>query len=87
MRIDWFRPGNTPTAPRRLFVLRSHRDMMQLTKRCIDYPDYHFASVPGVLGNARNRQDKTYGSSAMPRYDARRSAVQIAVTGAGRGWA
>jgi uronate dehydrogenase len=39
MRINWFCPGNTPTALRHPFVLLSHDDTMQLTKRCIDYPD------------------------------------------------
>jgi hypothetical protein len=32
-------PGSTPTALRHPFVLLSHHDTMQLTKRCIDYPD------------------------------------------------
>jgi hypothetical protein len=32
-------PGSTPTALRHPFVLLSHHYVMQLTKRCIDYPD------------------------------------------------
>ena len=45
MRIGSFRPDDKPTAPRHLFTWVSHRDMVQLTKRCIDHPDYHFVVV------------------------------------------
>ncbi|WNC94727.1 hypothetical protein RI103_32795 [Paraburkholderia sp. FT54] len=65
MRIDRVHPGNMPTAPRHLFISLGDHDMMQLTQRCIGYPDDHFVIVPGVLGNAR--KDKPYGSGITRR--------------------
>ncbi|AQH02833.1 epimerase [Burkholderia sp. KK1] len=55
MRIGSFRPDDRPSAPRHLASWISHRDMVQLTRRCIDAPDYHFVVVYGVSDNARNR--------------------------------
>jgi uronate dehydrogenase len=82
-RIGWLRPGNTPTVPRHLFTWLSHRDMVHLTKRCIDYPDYHFVIAHGVLGNARNRWDnanvRQFGYEL--ENDVRPYTVQIAATG------
>jgi uronate dehydrogenase len=37
----------------------SHRDMVQLVRRCIDHPNYHFATVYGVSNNLRSRWDNT----------------------------
>jgi uronate dehydrogenase len=83
MRIGSFRPDNTPTAPRHLFTWISHRDMVQLTRRCIDYPDYHFAVVYGVSGNARNRWDNANVRylGYVPEDDAELQAARIAATG------
>ena len=37
----------------------SHRDTVQLFRRCIEHPDYHFAVVYGVSDNDRNVWDNT----------------------------
>jgi uronate dehydrogenase len=55
LRIGSFRPDDSPSVPRHLYTWISHRDMVQLTQRCIDAPNYHFVIVYGVSGNARNR--------------------------------
>jgi len=83
MRIGSFRPDDKPTAPRHLFTWVSHRDMVQLTKRCIDHPDYHFVVVYGVSGNTRNRWDNADVRQLgyVPEDDAERYAAQIAATG------
>lgn len=83
MRIGSFRPDNQPTAPRHLFTWISHRDMVQLTKRCIDYSDYHFLIVYGVSGNARNRWDNANVRRLgyAPEDDAELSAAKIAASG------
>jgi uronate dehydrogenase len=49
------RPGNT----RQLLTWISHRDMVQLVRRCIDHPDYHYVVVYGVSNNTRSRWDNT----------------------------
>jgi uronate dehydrogenase len=33
--------------------------MVQLVRRCIDYPNYHFVTVYGVSDNLRSRWDNT----------------------------
>ena len=33
--------------------------MVQLVRRCIDYPDYHFIVAYGVSNNLRSRWDNT----------------------------
>jgi uronate dehydrogenase len=83
MRIGSFRPDDAPTAPRHLFTWISHRDMVQLAKRCIDTPDYHFVIVYGVSGNARNRWDNANVRRLgyAPQDDAELHAAQIAATG------
>jgi uronate dehydrogenase len=59
MRIGSFRPDDQPSAPRHLFTWISHRDMVQLVRRCIDHPHYHFVVVYGVSNNLRSRWDNT----------------------------
>ncbi|CAB3723632.1 Uronate dehydrogenase [Paraburkholderia graminis C4D1M] len=83
MRIGSFRPDDTPTEPRHLFTWISHRDTVQLTKRCIDYPDYHFLIVYGVSGNARNRWDNANlrRLGYAPQDDAELHAARIASSG------
>jgi len=44
---------------RQLLTWISHRDMVQLVRRCIDHPNYHFATVYGVSNNLRSRWDNT----------------------------
>jgi uronate dehydrogenase len=79
MRIGSFRPDDQPSAPRHLSTWISHRDMVQLTRRCIDYPDYHFVVVYGVSGNARNRWDNANARylGFEPQDDAELHAAQI----------
>jgi uronate dehydrogenase len=83
LRIGSFRPDDTPRVPRHLVTWISHRDMVQLTKRCIDYPDYHFVIVYGVSGNARNRWSNANARflGYAPEDDAERSAARIAAAG------
>lgn len=85
LRIGSFRADDTPTMPRHLFTWISHRDMVQLTKRCIDYPDYHFVIAYGVSNNARNRWSNANARflGYEPEDDAEASAAaRIAASGA-----
>jgi uronate dehydrogenase len=79
LRIGSFRPDDKPTAPRHLFSWISHRDMVQLTQRCIDYPDYHFLVAYGVSGNTRNRWDNANVRALgyVPQDDAEHYAAQV----------
>jgi uronate dehydrogenase len=83
MRIGSFRPDDTPTEPRHLETWISHNDMVQLTKRCVDYPDYHFVVVYGVSGNARGKWNNANVSwlGYRPDDDAEQFAARIEATG------
>jgi uronate dehydrogenase len=59
LRIGAFRRLDRPVDARQLLVWISHRDMVQLTRRCIDHPNYHFVIVYGVSRNLRSRWDNT----------------------------
>jgi len=59
LRIGTFRIPDRPDDARQLLTWISHRDMAQLVRRCIDYPDYHFVIVYGVSNNLRSRWDNT----------------------------
>lgn len=59
LRIGPFRTPDRPTEARHLLTWISHRDMVQLARRCIDHPDYHFVTVYGVSNNRRSRWDNT----------------------------
>jgi uronate dehydrogenase len=59
LRIGSFVTPDRPTHPRQLLTWISHRDMVQLVRRCIDYPNYHFVIVYGVSNNLRSRWDNT----------------------------
>lgn len=59
LRIGTFRTPDRPTEARQLLTWISHRDMVQLVRRCIDHPDYHFVTVYGVSNNLRSRWDNT----------------------------
>jgi uronate dehydrogenase len=59
LRIGTFRNPDRPAEARQLLTWISHRDMVQLVRRCIDYPDYHFVIVYGVSNNLRSRWDNT----------------------------
>jgi uronate dehydrogenase len=83
IRIGSFRPDDRPTVPRHLFTWISHRDMVQVARRCIDYPDFHFAVVYGVSNNARNRWDNANVRylGFVPEDDAELHAAEIAAIG------
>ncbi len=59
LRIGSFLTPDRPTDARQLLTWISHRDMLQLTQRCIDHPDYHFVIVYGVSNNLRSRWDNS----------------------------
>jgi uronate dehydrogenase len=59
LRIGTFRTPDRPVDARQLLTWISHRDMVQLVRRCIDHPNYHFVTVYGVSNNLRSRWDNT----------------------------
>jgi len=59
LRIGTFRVPDQPVDARGLLTWISHRDMVQLVRRCIDQPNYHFVIVYGVSKNLRSRWDNT----------------------------
>jgi len=59
LRIGTFRTPDCPIDARQLLTWISHRDMVQLVRRCIDHPNYHFVTVYGVSNNLRSRWDNT----------------------------
>ena len=59
LRIGTFRNPDRPADARQLLTWISHRDMVQLVRRCIDYPHYHFVIVYGVSNNLRSRWDNS----------------------------
>lgn len=59
LRIGTFRNPDRPESARQLLTWISHRDMVQLVRRCIDHPDYHFVTVYGVSNNLRSRWDNS----------------------------
>ena len=61
----------------------SHRDMVQLSRRCIDYPDYHFIIAYGVSKNLRSRWDNTNVKflGYAPQDDSEQFAAEIFAEG------
>jgi uronate dehydrogenase len=59
LRIGSFRPADRPSDARQLLTWISHRDTVQLVRRCIDHPDYHFVVAYGVSNNLRSRWDNS----------------------------
>jgi len=59
LRIGTFRTPDRPVDARQLLTWISHRDMVQLVRRCIDHPNYHFVTVYGISNNLRSRWDNT----------------------------
>ena len=55
LRIGTFRTPDRPTEARQLSTWISHRDMAQLTRRCIDHPGFHFVIAYGASRNTRGR--------------------------------
>ena len=60
LRIGSFRrePGDF----RQLSTWISHRDMVQLVRRCIDAPRFHFIVLYGVSANTRSRWDNPHAA-------------------------
>ena len=71
---------------RQLLTWISHRDMVQLVRRCIDHPDYHFIVVYGVSNNLRSRWDNSNVKfpGYLPEDDAKIYAAEIPRAGRGR---
>ncbi len=84
LRIGTFRNPDRPAEARQLLTWISHRDMVQLVRRCIDYPDYHFVVVYGVSNNLRSRWDNTNVKflDYRPQDDSEAFAAEILATGA-----
>ncbi|MFZ0845161.1 MAG: NAD(P)-dependent oxidoreductase [Pseudolabrys sp.] len=59
LRIGTFRTPDRPVEARQLLTWISHRDMVQLVRRCIDHSNYHFITAYGVSNNLRSRWDNT----------------------------
>src|SRR5271155_147440 len=59
LRIGTFRTPDRPIDARGLLTWISHRDMVQLARRCIDHQNYHFVTVYGVSNNLRSRWDNS----------------------------
>src|ERR1700722_3494005 len=84
LRIGTFRKPDRPAEARQLLTWISHRDMVQLARRCIDYPNYHFVTVYGVSNNLRCRWDNTNVKflGYRPEDDSEVFAAEILATGA-----
>jgi len=84
LRIGTFRNPDRPAEARQLLTWISHRDMVQLVRRCIDYPDYHFVTVYGVSNNLRSRWDNTDAKflGYRPQDDSEVYAAEIMASGA-----
>jgi len=83
MRIGSFVTPDRPTEARQLLTWISHRDMVQLVRRCIDHPDYHFVVVYGVSNNLRSRWDNINAKflGYRPEDDSEKFAAEILAQG------
>src|SRR5580704_11815039 len=79
LRIGTFRTPDRPSEARQLLTWISHRDMVQLVRRCIDYPHYHFVVIYGVSNNLRSRWDNINAKflGYRPEDDAEAFAAEI----------
>ena len=83
LRIGSFVTPDRPTEARQLLTWISHRDMVQLVRRCIDHPHYHFVVVYGVSNNLRSRWDNTNAKflGYRPQDDSEQFAAEILAQG------
>jgi uronate dehydrogenase len=83
MRIGTFINPDRPRDARQLLTWISHRDMVQLVRRCIDCPQYHFVVVYGVSNNLRSRWDNTNAKflDYHPQDDSEKFAAEILAEG------
>ncbi len=84
LRIGTFRTPDRPVEARQLLTWISHRDMVQLVRRCIDHSGYHFVTVYGVSNNLRSRWDNTNVKflGYRPQDDSEVFAAEIFASGA-----
>ena len=84
LRIGTFRTPDRPIDAHQLLTWISHRDMVQLVRRCIDHPNYHFITVYGVSNNLRSRWDNSNVKflGYRPEDDSEIFAPEILATGA-----
>lgn len=84
LRIGTFRVPDRPAEARQLLTWISHRDMVQLARRCIDHPNYHFVTLYGVSNNLRSRWDNTNVKflGYRPQDDSEIFAAEILALGA-----
>jgi len=83
LRIGTFIEPDRPRDARQLLTWISHRDMVQLVRRCIDHPHYHFVVVYGVSNNLRSRWDNTNAKflGYRPEDDSEKFAAEILAQG------
>lgn len=83
LRIGTFIEPDRPRDARQLLTWISHRDMVQLVRRCIDHPHYHFVVVYGVSNNLRSRWDNTNAKflGYRPVDDSEKFAAEILAQG------
>jgi uronate dehydrogenase len=83
LRIGSFVTPDRPKDARQLLTWISHRDMVQLVRRCIDHPNYHFVVVYGVSNNLRSRWDNTNAKflGYRPEDDSEKFAPEILARG------
>jgi len=83
LRIGTFVTPDRPRDARQLLTWISHRDMVQLVRRCIDHPHYHFVVVYGVSNNLRSRWDNTNAKflGYRPQDDSEEFAAEIVARG------
>jgi uronate dehydrogenase len=83
LRIGTFRNPDRPADRRQLLTWISHRDMVQLVRRCIDHTHYHFVVVYGVSNNLRSRWDNSNVKflDYRPEDDSEEFAAEILASG------
>lgn len=83
LRIGTFIEPDRPRDARQLLTWISHRDMVQLVRRCIDHPHYHFVVVYGVSNNLRSRWNNTNAKflGYRPEDDSEKFAAEILAQG------
>lgn len=59
LRIGTCREPDRPGDARHLHTWISHRDTVQLVRRCLDHPHYHFLIAYGVSNNTRGLWDNS----------------------------
>jgi uronate dehydrogenase len=83
LRIGSFVTPDRPNDARQLLTWISHRDMVQLVRCCVDYPNYHFIVVYGVSNNLRGRWDNSNVRllGYRPQDDSEKFAAEILAQG------